>query len=50
MKLSFIEVESEGVGAIALGQWFQSRDRCESEANYFLKPFEQCSNRLGCER
>ncbi|MGF1935004.1 MAG: hypothetical protein RM347_011455 [Nostoc sp. ChiQUE02] len=25
-----LKVESEGVGAIALGQWFQNRDRCES--------------------
>jgi hypothetical protein len=36
-----LKVESEGVGAIALGQWFQSRDRCESKVNCFPVRLEQ---------
>jgi len=45
-----LKVESESVEAIALGQWFQSRDHCESEVNRFPMLLEQYSNRLGCER
>ncbi len=44
------KVESEGVGARALGQWFQNHDRCELTANRFPVSLEQYSNRLGCER
>jgi hypothetical protein len=45
-----LKVESEGVGALALGLWFQSRDHCESKVNCFLVLLEQYSNRLDCER
>lgn len=45
-----LKVESKGVGAILLGQWFQNHDRCESKVNRFPVPLEQYSNRLDCER
>lgn len=53
MLVSFqekLKVESEGVGAIAPGQWFQSHDRCESKVNYFPVQLEQYSSQWDYER
>jgi len=45
-----LNVESESVGAIALGKSFQSHDRYESEVNCFPMLLERYSNQLGYER
>nr|WP_263975359.1 hypothetical protein [Leptolyngbya sp. 7M] len=47
--LKKLKVENESAGAIALEQWFQNRDRYESEASHALKQLERCSNQLDCE-